>query len=326
LTTGYADAAGAEAQQKKGYIICITGTVIWSFTAIFIRYLTDHYALLPLPLAFWRDLFVFLTLGVVFSVFIPRLTHIRREHWGFLTAYGLVLSLFNAVWTLSVAMNGAAVSTVLAYSSPGITAVIGWRVLHEKLGWWKIAAILLSLMGTVLVADAWRAEYWALRPVGILVGLFSGLGMAGYSLMGRAASSRQINPWSALWFSFGSASLFLLAYNLFLSPFLPQSLSVQLGGSRDLFSLGASLPGWSLLAALAILPTIGGYGLYTVSLGYLPASVANLIATLEPAMTALWAFLLLNERLTPVQIAGSAMILTGLMLLRWQKEPVAAAV
>jgi drug/metabolite transporter (DMT)-like permease len=319
--TRYAQETNAESHQKKGYLICLTGTIFWSFTAIFIRYLTDHFELLPLPLAFWRDLVVFIALSLVFTFFFPPLLQIRRENWRFLATYGLVLSLFNALWTLSVALNGAAVSTVLAYSSPGITAVIGWRFFKEKLGWLKVAAILFSLVGTILVADAWQAQYWALKPVGILAGLASGLGMAGYSLMGREASRRQINPWSALWFSFGTASLLLLAYNMLLSPVLPFDLRVQLGTARELFSLGASLPAWGLLIALGILPTIGGYGLYTVSLGYLPASVANLIATLEPGMTALWAYLLLGERLTPVQLFGSLMILTGLMLLRLQKEP-----
>jgi DME family drug/metabolite transporter len=71
-----------------------------------------------------------------------------------------------------------------------------------------------------------------------------------------------------------------------------------------------------VLVSLAWLPTIGGYGLYTVSLGYLPISVANLIATLEPALTAAWAYLLLGERMVPLQIFGSAMIITGVLLIR----------
>lgn len=319
--TSYAQAVKTESRQKKGYAICLTSTVFWSFTAIFIRHLTEQYGMLPLPLAFWRDLIVFLVVGVVFTLFFQERLRIQKKDWWFLAAYGGVLSFFNSLWTLSVALNGAAVSTVLAYSSPGITALVGWRLFKEKLGWVKIGAILLSLAGTVMVADAWEAQYWAVKPIGILAGLASGLGMAGYSLMGREASRRQIDPWSALWFSFGTASLLLLGFNLFLSPALPLDLREPLGTARELFSLGASLPGWGLLIALGILPTIGGYGLYTVSLGYLPASIANLIATLEPGMTALWAFLLLGERLTQAQLIGSLMILTGLLLLRLQKEP-----
>ncbi|HZD57183.1 MAG TPA: DMT family transporter, partial [Anaerolineales bacterium] len=57
-------------------------------------------------------------------------------------------------------------------------------------------------------------------------------------------------------------------------------------------------------------------GLYNVSLGYLPSSVANLILTLEPAFTALIAYFLLAERLNGVQLGGSLMILSGVVFLR----------
>jgi len=63
-------------------------------------------------------------------------------------------------------------------------------------------------------------------------------------------------------------------------------------------------------------PTIGGYGLYLVSLAYLPATVANLIGALEPAFTAVWAFLLFQEGFTAIQIIGSLMVLASVVLLR----------
>ena len=44
--------------------------------------------------------------------------------------------------------------------------------------------------------------------------------------------------------------------------------------------------------------------------------MANLIVTLEPAFTAVIAYFLLGERLTWVQIAGSLLILTGVVFLR----------
>jgi drug/metabolite transporter (DMT)-like permease len=71
---------------------------------------------------------------------------------------------------------------------------------------------------------------------------------------------------------------------------------------------------------LAIGPSIGGYGLYNVSLKYLSASVANLIATLEPSMTAVLAYLFLGEILTPAQIVGSILILVGVVILRLRER------
>jgi len=70
----------------------------------------------------------------------------------YLVAYGFVLAIFNTTWTVSVAVNGAAIATVLAYSSPAFTALLGWRLLKENLTWAMLLAIAISLAGCVLVA------------------------------------------------------------------------------------------------------------------------------------------------------------------------------
>lgn len=301
----------AEASRlTRGYLICLIGTVVWSTTAIFIRYLTDVYQLPPLVLAFWRDLILSLALLAFFLFANPRRLRLERRHVRFIAAYGLVLSLFNSLWTISVPLNGAAVSTVLAYSSAAFTAILGWRLFREPLNAVKIIAVVLSLAGCVFVSGALDPAAWKLNPVGIITGLLSGLAFAGYSLMGKAASERSINPWTTLLYTFSIAAVFLFFYNQ-IAGALPAGVA-----SRNLFWLDGELAGWGLLFALAIGPTIGGYGLYTVSLTYLPASVANIIATLEPVMTAVWAYFLLGELFTPPQWVGSLLIISGVIVLR----------
>ena len=298
------------ASLTRGYLICLTGTVIWSSTAIFIRYLTENYHLPPLVLAVWRDLFLSVFLTLLFAVFWPARLHPGRRNLGFFVFYGLIVSLFNSLWTISVALNGAAVSTVLAYSSAGFTALLGWRLLGEKLNLIKIIAVSLSLVGCIFVSGAYDLKAWQLNTIGIITGLSSGIAFAAYSLMGRTAAQRQIDPWTTLLYAFAFATIFLFAYNI-----LPLNLPDGLASS-NLFWLGDQWAAWGILILLAIGPTLGGYGLYTVSLAYLPASVANLIATLEPVMTAMLAFLLLGERFTSPQILGSALIICGVIVLR----------
>lgn len=299
---------------NRGYLICFAGTVLWSFTAIFIRYLNEAYNMPPLVLAFWRDLLVSVGLFLVFLFASPGRLRINRRDTGFLVLYGLVLSLFNSLWTVSVALNGAAVSTVLAYSSAAFTAVFGWRLFGESLGKVKILAVSLSLLGCVFVAGAHDLAAWAFNPIGIITGLLSGLGFAGYSLMGKAASRRGLPPWTAMAYTFLFAAGFILVYNLI--PGWPAQAEL----TGNLFWLANSLTGWGVLLLLALVPTVGGYGLYTVSLNYLPASVANLIATLEPVMTAVSAYFFLGEVLTAAQLVGSVLILSGVVVLRLNQQ------
>lgn len=294
----------------RGYAIGITATLLWSWTAIFIRYLTEYYRMPPLVLAFWRDLNLALFLGVIFGLFNPARLVLERRQWRFMLLYGVILALFNSLWTISVALNGAAVSTVLAYSSAAFTALLGRWLFRESLGWLKITSVSLSLAGCVFVSAAYDPAAWHVNPLGVITGLGSGLAFAAYSLMGKAASQRGINPWTVLLYAFGAAAFFLLGFN-FLYPWLPQGVA-----SPNLLWLGGATLGWLLLIGLALGPTIGGYGLYTVSLTYLPASVANVIATLEPVMTTVWAFSLLGERFTLPQWLGSVLIIAGVVLLR----------
>jgi len=311
----------AHSHFTRGYTIALVSAAILSTTAIFIRHLTQTYHIPPLVLAFWRDGLVALTLIPALGLIRPRLLRTQRQHLGYLALYGLVLALFNSLWTISVAVNGAAVSTVLAYSSAGFTALLGWRFLNERLGWAKILAVVFSLAGCALVSGALDPAAWRANLLGILTGGLSGLCYAVYSLMGRSAAQRGLNPWTTLLYTFGFAAIFLLAFNLAPAGIIPGAAARP----AELFWLGDALAGWGVLFLLAAGPTVIGFGLYNVSLGYLPSSVANLVLTLEPAFTAVTAYFLLGERLSAAQLAGSLLILAGVVWLRiYEGRPAAA--
>ncbi|NLE46124.1 MAG: EamA family transporter [Chloroflexi bacterium] len=295
----------------RGYLIAVTATVIWSSTAIFIGYLTTRFQMPPLVLAFWRDLIVTATLFGVIAVLARPLLHLGRQNIAFFAVYGLLLATFNALWTASVKLNGAAVSTVLAYSSPAFTALAGWRWWGERLDALKVGAVFLSIGGCVLVSGAYDPKVWQLNPTGIVIGLLSGVGFAAYSIMGKFSSKRGTNPWTATLYTFAFGSLFLL---------LVQRPDTILWLSHPLREGGAAwrevVLGWGIIILLSIGPTIGGYGLYTVSLTHLPAATANLIATLEPILTAILAMLFLGEQLAAIALIGGGMTLFGVVLLR----------
>jgi len=299
----------------RGYPLALASAAILSTTAIFIRYLTVHHALAPLALAFWRDLFAVITLLAVLALRTPGRFRVGRADWPFLAAWGTVLAAFNAFWTVSVAVNGAAVATVLVYSSAGFTVLLGWLLLGERLDWARLAAVAVSLVGCAMVSGATDASAWRTQFPGVLIGILSGLGYAAHSLMGRSSSRRNLDPWTALLYIFAFATGVLLAINL-----MPGAAAIG-GAARpaDLFALGDAWTGWAVLALLAAGPTVAGFGLYNMSLACLPSGIVNLIATLEPPFTAAIAYVLLGERLTLLQAAGGALVVAGVAGLRvWE--------
>jgi len=295
----------------RGYLIAFVATSIWATTAIFMSYLNTRFHVPPLVLAFWRDLIVAGALFGVIGLVARPLLHLGRRNVLFFILYSFVFSIFHALWAVSVVLNGAAVATVLVHISPAFTVLAGHRWLGERLDALKIGAVVLSIAGCTFVSGAYDRTAWQVNPIGILVGLATGVAFSAYSLLGKGSSKRGVNPWTATLYTFAFGTAFLL---LVQRPgtllWLSRPLAAGPGGWRE------SALGWGMLVLLAVGPTLSGYGLYTVSLTHLPASTANLIAALEPAITAGLAFCLLGERLTIPQLLGGGLILTGVVLVR----------
>jgi DME family drug/metabolite transporter len=295
---------------SEGYLIGLAATILLSFTGILISYLSRAYALPSLVLAFWRDVFVAFGLVVAFGALSRRRFSLDRAHLPFFVLYGMTLACFNSAWTFSVEFNGAAVATVLAFSSPAITAVLARFLLAEHISGVQVLAIMMSILGIVLVSGAADPASWQVNAAGIVFGLLTGLFFAFYNMVGKTSANRSLDAWTTMLYGFGSAIAFLFLFNVLLNLFSAQA------PFDNFLWLDTSFSGWGILFLLGIGPTIGGYGLYLLSLGYLPATVASLIGALEPAFTAIWAYLIFKEQLGAVQVIGSLLVIASVVLLR----------
>ena len=300
-----------QSNSSRGFIIALIATILWSSTGPFISYLSKTYSLPSLVLAFWRDLFVSFGMLVGLLIFSRARFSLERKHWGFMIFYGLTLAVFNSLWTFSVQYNGAAVATVMAFSSPALTALLSRIIFKETFSRVKVISIALSFIGTILVSGAHDPAAWKLNPLGIIFGLLTGLLFAAYNLEGKVAGDRHIDSWTALLYSFASATFFLFFFNIGNDLFITGKAPLT-----DMLWLGNSFAGWGVLFFLGVAPTLGGFGLYTLSIRYLSPTISNLIATLEPVFTAIWAYLFLSEIMTGVQLGGGLLLMFGVILLR----------
>ena len=301
-----------EQHTRRGYLIAILSALILAWTGVFISYVSVNFQLPVLILAFWRNLFVVVSLLPILLIFRPRLVKVGRGNFRFLLIFSLMLVLFNSFWTTSVAFTGAAVATVLVYSSGAFTAILDAIINKEKIDIYKTLAIILCLSGCVLVSEALNAEIWAVNALGIVTGLLSGLMYAIYTLFGRSAAERGINTWTTILYTFLFAAIVFLALNLLSLDFLPGTA----GNPAEMLWMGSAWQGWLALFLLAAGPTLLGYGTYNMALRDLPSSIVNLIVTSEPVFTMIIAFLLLGERMNSFQILGSVLILGGVVLMR----------
>jgi DME family drug/metabolite transporter len=188
---------------------------------------------------------------------------------------------------------------VLLYTAPAWVAVIAWRFLGERLTRTHLVALLLTLAGSALVAQVLQPGMLRLNALGIVWGLLSGLTYGLWSVFNKVGV-RHTNPWTLQCYGMlvGSVVLFLF------QPLAPLAGALQSPGTVV----------WLLLLALG--PTVGASVAYAAGVRTVPVSVASLIATLEPVLAALLAYLVLGETLGAGQIAGGALILLAVWLLR----------
>ncbi|MGW3650099.1 EamA family transporter [Streptomyces sp. NPDC000878] len=111
---------------------------------------------------------------------------------------------------------------------------------------------------------------------------------------------------------------------LFLALFVQRVTNVAVGGAALYVSVrrgGAALPAggfpWQSLPALAFvgLADVAANGTYSIAAQHGPVTVAAVLASLYPVVTALAARGFLSERLRAVQAAGAGLALVGTLLL-----------
>ncbi len=290
---------------RRGIILTGLATFAWSTTSIFIDRLFTEYHLTALQISLGRSFLVTLALALFLMVRDRSQLSISRREVPFYMVFGLIgIGFFNLVWNVSVEINRAAVATALIFCSPVFVAIGARFLFKDKLKPVQLAAIGLNLIGCGLVAGITDPVTLLKSPAGLLVGLGSGLCFAASTLFGKVATdARRRSSGTILFFTFFFATLGLLVWGLLSEG--PGQLIPALDGT-----------GWALLIGLSVGPTLGGYTFFTAGLRYLPAPLVSLLTTLEPPITAVLAFFILNQVMNGLQWLGTGLIVGGVMLMQ----------
>lgn len=78
--------------------------------------------------------------------------------------------------------------------------------------------------------------------------------------------------------------------------------------------LPQSAAGWLILGALALVPHVLGQSLIAYGFAHLPAAFSSVSLLLQPVLAAIYAWALLGENVSPLQLAGGAIVLFGIYL------------
>ena len=235
-----------------------------------------------------------------------RLGQLRRGA-GTLAGYGVAavagaqLCYFKAVEHLSVA-----VALLLEYS--GALLVVGWLWLRHGNRPRRLTVVgaAVAVAGLALVLDLLGST--TLDPVGVLWGLGAAVGLATYFVL-SAGTDDALPPLVVAWggLTVGGAVL-AAAGALGALPFAAPRTDVTLLETE--VSWLVPVLGLSLIAAVVAYVA----GIFGARL--LGAKVASFVGLTEVLFAVLFAWLLLGQLLTPVQLAGGVLVLAGIALVR----------
>ena len=90
----------------------------------------------------------------------------------------------------------------------------------------------------------------------------------------------------------------------------------RLGAARELRPGELTAAGWGWLACLALVSTVASIGLFFAGLRRVGPTTASILATVEPLVTVVLAFLVFGETMGPVQLVGGALVLTAMLALQ----------
>jgi drug/metabolite transporter (DMT)-like permease len=296
---GYRSGAGQPAPSRtarrpsRGYLLAATGAALFSLNGVWARHLLDD-GVDAARLSQLRSAGAWLILLAVLSIARPHLLRVDRSMLPGLALLGVLgLAAVHATFFLAIDRLEIGPALTIQYLAP-LLLLVWLRTVHGR----RIApslwgAVGLSLLGCFLVVKAYDAG--ELDSVGLLAALGSAVTFAIY-MVGSERAGHRLEPVTTLFWVFGFATVFwALATPWWSFPW------DGLGSADNLL----------YAAALIVAGTLVPFICIVASLRHIPAPRAAVVATLEPALAAVFAWILLDEELAAVQIAGGAVVLTA---------------
>lgn len=211
-------------------------------------------------------------------------------------------------WLQATGLQTARATTTawIVATIPIFTAILGWLVLKEPMGWRRAGGIVIAAMGVLLiVSDGKVGSLFTGRTgtIGDLLILVSAVNWAIYTILSRRELAR--HPAARMMFYVMlSGWLFACIWIFSIGP-----------GLGEIPALDAK--GWVAILALGIFGSGLAYIAWYDALQAIPASQLGVFINIEPLVTMLLAPMI-HEPFSPISLVGGGVILFGVWLVNRQ--------
>jgi drug/metabolite transporter (DMT)-like permease len=233
--------------------------------------------------------------------------------FGVFAVAGAQLCYFNAVERMPVG-----VAMLLEYL--GTILVVGWLWLRrgQRPRPLTIGGAFAAIAGLAMVLNLTGST--SINPVGVMWGLFAAVGLATFFVLSAHEAEEPLPPVAMAWSGMCVGAVMLAVLGLLhVLPMTASTSDVTIGGDRTSWLV----PVLGLAVVAAAIPYIAGIA----AARRLGAKLASFIGLAEVLFAILFAWLLLGQLPSIMQLFGGAAILAGVTLVRIDelKEPAAPA-
>jgi len=296
----------SRAEQRRGWfvtglLLAVGGVVFFSLRPIFIKlayaWVTDPITLLALRMVFSVPFFIVAALWVRSA---SEHRPLAGREFAAVVALG-ILSYYGASFLDFLALQyiPAGLGRLLLFTYPTIVVILSAALLRKGVTGREVAALVITYAGLLLVfaqsLEGQQKYFW----LGAALAFASSICYAVYLVAGAEVISR-VGSVRFTAYAMSAASVACILQFLLLRP---------------LSALDVPAPVYGYAIAMAVLSTAVPVFMTSEALRRVGANTVAIIGALGPVTTIAFGWLGLEEVMTPLQLAGAALVLVGVVVI-----------
>jgi len=279
------------------YFYALAAMLFWGMSFVWSSVLLKYYQ--PVTIILIRLILSSLFLFFILFLFRNKERILRKDiRWFLLSA------LFNPFFyflgeNYGLKFSTSTITAVIIATIPVFSPIAGYLAYRERLRWFNLVGIVLSFGGIMVMLSS-RGLHWEISGIGILCLAGAVFSAIMYSVLLKRLSA----DYSPL---FIIAIQNLIGIFLFLPPFLIFEVrqAIVVNPNREIITT---------FLLLAILASSLSFVFFAQTVKVLGVSKANIFSNLIPVFTAIFSFIILDERFTVQKIIGMVIVIGGVYI------------
>lgn len=219
----------------------------------------------------------------------------RRERWA-APLIGLVVAGYSGAFYMGLEYMPVALTVVTFYTYPIITGLFSWLTGQERFGWSGLIALPLAFLGLILALDVSGSSF---SIAGAAWAMLGSLGFSAVLILSALLLPKRADTRPRTLVMLATASIACIAVTV----------------ASGEFWFPTTAAGWGGLLGSALCYTVAMTSVLFAAAA-LGATRVAVVMNIEPLASIVLTYLILGERLRPIQLVGALLVIVAIFVFR----------